>query len=287
MRNTHRAHKAQPSRLVQEVAAHWVVLRGRWPVLLALTLTIPAFYLELLDGAPTPLAAAAYALAALVVIANEWLGARRARRAPFSRQVSPWRLMVVVTLVVGLLLAAALPPSAGSPVALGVRGMTALLTLVYMIWSLQRLFERSSLPVLLLLALTIFALCGGGFWWLEPNAPTLADGLWLAFVTAATVGYGDIVPSTPAAKIFSVFVVLLGWGVLTMITAAISSIWVESSERRLERDILRDMHHEVGQLRKELVALREELRLARADAPRRGEPAPPTEESRSSFMAHL
>jgi voltage-gated potassium channel len=268
-----------------------MVLRGRWPVLLALTLTIPAFYLELLDGAPTPLAAAAYAVAAIVVAGNEWLGARRARRSSFGRAVSPWRLLVVVTLVVGLTLAAALPPSAGSPVALGVRGMTALLTLVYMIWSLQRLFERSSLPVLLLLALTIFALCGGGFWWLEPNAPTLADGLWLAFVTAATVGYGDIVPSTPAAKIFSVFVVLLGWGVLTMITAAISSIWVESSERRLERDILRDMHREVGQLRQELVALREELRVARGDA------APPArsgatsaqeeEEPRSSFMAHL
>lgn len=286
MRNAHRPHQPQPSRLVQEVAAHWVVLRGRWPVLLALTLTIPAFYLELLDGAPTPLATAAYALAALVVAANEWLGARRARRSTFNRPVSPWRLMVVVTLVVGLLLAAALPPSAGSPVALGVRGMTALLTLIYMIWSLQRLFERSSLPVLLLLALTIFALCGGGFWWLEPNAPTLADGLWLAFVTAATVGYGDIVPSTPAAKIFSVFVVLLGWGVLTMITAAISSIWVESSERRLERDILRDMHREVGQLRQELVALREELRVARGEAPRH-EPAALTEEPRSSFMAHL
>ncbi|HMW23116.1 MAG TPA: potassium channel family protein [Burkholderiaceae bacterium] len=285
MRNVHRPHQPQPSRLVQEVAAHWVVLRGRWPVLLALTLTIPAFYLELLDGAPTPLATAAYALAALVVAANEWLGARRARRSTFNRPVSPWRLMVVVTLVVGLLLAAALPPSAGSPVALGVRGMTALLTLIYMIWSLQRLFERSSLPVLLL-ALTIFALCGGGFWWLEPNAPTLADGLWLAFVTAATVGYGDIVPSTPAAKIFSVFVVLLGWGVLTMITAAISSIWVESSERRLERDILRDMHREVGQLRQELVALREELRVARGEAPRH-EPAALTEEPRSSFMAHL
>jgi voltage-gated potassium channel len=125
---------------------------------------------------------------------------------------------------------------------------------------MQRLFERGSLPVLMLLALTVLALCGGGFWWLEPNAPTLADGLWLAFVTAATVGYGDIVPSTPASKIFAVFVVLLGWGVLTMATAAISSMWVESSERRLERDILQDLHREVGYLRQELATLRAEVR---------------------------
>ena len=259
MTRTVSPHRPQSSRLMREVSQHWDVLRGRWPVLLALTATIPAFYVELLDGAPTPLAAAAYALAAMVVAGNEWLGARRARVAAHGRSISSWRLMIVVALVIGLLLAAALPPSAGSPVALTVRGATALLTLIYMVWSMQRLFERGSLPVLLLLALTVLALCGGGFWWLEPNAPTLADGLWLAFVTAATVGYGDIVPSTPAAKIFSVFVVLLGWGVLTLVTAAISSMWVESSERRLERDILQDLHREVGYLRQELATLRAEV----------------------------
>jgi voltage-gated potassium channel len=104
----------------------------------------------------------------------------------------------------------------------------------------------------------VLCFCGVGFWALEPRVRTLGDGLWLAFTTAATVGYGDIVPSTPAAKIFAVFVVLLGYAVLSLVTAAIAAMWVETSERRLEHDILRQVHAEVSALRAELAALRED-----------------------------
>jgi voltage-gated potassium channel len=106
-------------------------------------------------------------------------------------------------------------------------------------------------------ALGVLLLSGAGFWWLEPATPTLADGLWLAFTTAATVGYGDVVPTTLASKIFSVFVVLLGYGVLSVVTAAIASAWVESDERRMEREILHDLHREVAALRAEIAALRD------------------------------
>jgi voltage-gated potassium channel len=84
-----------------------------------------------------------------------------------------------------------------------------------------------------------------------------ASRLVLPFTTAATVGYGDLVPTTPASKIFAVFVVLLGYAVLSLVTAA---MWVEnrveSSERRMERDILRDLHAELAELRREIAELR-------------------------------
>jgi voltage-gated potassium channel Kch len=92
----------------------------------------------------------------------------------------------------------------------------------------------------------------------EPKAITLGDGLWLAFTTAATVGYGDIVPSTPASKIFSVFVVMLGYGVLSLVTAAIATRWIGTEERIIEREILRGMHHEMLALKQEIAALRQE-----------------------------
>ncbi len=106
------------------------------------------------------------------------------------------------------------------------------------------------------LCLMILALGGIGFWILEPRAQTLSDGLWLAFTTAATVGYGDIIPSTHASRGFAVVVVLLGLAVLSLVTASVAAMLVETEERQIERDLMR----EIAGLRSEVHALRDELR---------------------------
>jgi len=222
----------------------------------ALIATIPAFYLELLHEQPSMLARVIYAVAGLMLGLSEWLAHRHLgsshHRHPQRRRK---RSILLPLLLLGLLAAAALPPSSTSSWGLAARSATALLTLAYFVWSLQHWLARGSLPVLLSLALTVLVLCGVGFWWLEPRTPTLADGLWLAFTTAATVGYGDVVPTTPASKIFAVFVVLLGFGVLSLVTASIAAMWVESRERDIEREILQDLHRQVGLLREEVRAL--------------------------------
>ena len=160
----------------------------------------------------------------------------------------------------GLAVSVVLPESSQSTPALLVRLLVAGLTLVRMVWGLRHLVtRRGGLAYMLLLAASVLGLCGIGFWWLEPSATTLADGLWLAFTTAATVGYGDIVPSTPASKIFSVFVVMLGYGVVSLVTAAIATKWVETEERAIEREVLRDMHHQMDALRQEVAGLREQM----------------------------
>jgi voltage-gated potassium channel len=164
--------------------------------------------------------------------------------------------MTDLVLIAGLVAAALLPSSHDSVAALGLRLGVALITLLRMVWAMQHLITRGSVTYLLVVALMVLLACGLGFWWLEPTVHTLADGLWLAFTTAATVGYGDLVPTTAASKIFSVFVVLLGFGVLTLVTAAIATSWVETEERRIEREILRDMHREMAILRHELAELR-------------------------------
>jgi voltage-gated potassium channel len=140
--------------------------------------------------------------------------------------------------------------------------------------SLKRLDEteqpapwRGNLPPLLALGISVLALCGLGFWWLEPKVLTFGDGLWLAFTTAATVGYGDIVPSTPAAKIFAVFVVLLGFAVLSLVTASIAALWVQTEERRIEHELLHELHRELHAIRQDLNALRHAARTEPA-APR-------------------
>ncbi len=113
------------------------------------------------------------------------------------------------------------------------------------------------------LALTILGLGGLGFWWIDPGVESLSQGLWLAFTTAATVGYGDVVPSTPASRVFAVLVVLVGLAVLSLVTASVAAMFVESEERAIERELL----HELRQLQRELQGLREEVRLLKGLPP--------------------
>lgn len=245
--------------------------RWRWPSVLMLALTAPAFYVELLHSAPQWLATLAYLMAALTIatalLHTGWHSGRLAQHVAANP--------LDVALAGGLALAALLPPSSESIGALTWRLVVAFMTLVRMVWALQHLITRGGLLYMLLSATLTLGLCGVGFWWLEPRAETLGDGLWLAFTTAATVGYGDIVPSTPASKIFSVFVVMLGYGVLSLVTAAIATRWIETEERIIEREILRDVHRQMDALRSEIVALRQDLAAVRALAPLL--PLPPRE----------
>jgi voltage-gated potassium channel len=237
------------------VRATRVERRWRWPMLLALVATIPAFYVDLLPQMPSSVAIALYLVAAAVLSVS--LGHVASHTpAPLGHVRANTTDLL---LIAGLLMAAVLPTSEHSATALALRLGVAFLTLVRMVWTVQHLITRGGLSYLLLISVLVLGACGMGFWFLEPSTPDLPSGLWLAFTTAATVGYGDVVPTTAASKIFAVFVVLLGYGVLTLVTAAIAARWVETEERRLEHEILRDMRREMAILRQELASLREAL----------------------------
>jgi voltage-gated potassium channel len=113
------------------------------------------------------------------------------------------------------------------------------------------------------LCMLILGIGGLGFWALEPRAETYSDGLWLAFTTAATVGYGDIVPSTHASRFFAVVVVLMGLAVLSLVTASVAAMLVEVEERAVDSELLREIHA----LRLEVRHLRDEVHILRADGP--------------------
>jgi voltage-gated potassium channel len=119
----------------------------------------------------------------------------------------------------------------------------------------KRFINRRGLIYSLVLCILILGLGGIGFWILEPRAITFSDGLWLAFTTAATVGYGDIVPSTHASRIFAVFVVLFGLAVLSLVTASVAAMLVETEERQIERDLM----HELTELRIELDSIHKKV----------------------------
>ena len=116
----------------------------------------------------------------------------------------------------------------------------------------------------LVLCCLILLIGGVGFWMIDPGVHTLADGLWLAFTTAATVGYGDVVPSTHASRGFSVIVVLLGLAVLSLATASLAAIFVEKDVAEEEDQLAQDLLREINLLREDIRVLRNEVRHLRA-----------------------
>ncbi|MGS5085178.1 potassium channel family protein [Hydrogenophaga sp. A37] len=127
----------------------------------------------------------------------------------------------------------------------------------------RRHIMRRGLWYSLALCLVIMLFGGVGFWMLEPQVITLQDGLWLAFTTAATVGYGDMVPQTHAGRVFAALMVLLGLSVLSLVTASLAAIFVEqevedevqTEERKIEHELMR----EIRALREQVRALDQRL----------------------------
>jgi voltage-gated potassium channel len=247
-------------------------------MLIALIASIPAFYDSLM---PTPVtwAIGMYVLSGLVVLGSAWRERRHARRAVAHQRVTrswgmtPRQERLDWVLGIALLLTATLPESHDSPPALAWRVVLALFMLYRLVRISLPLLHQAGLARLLLMASAVLVLCGIGFYWLDPAIHSVPAGLWLAFSTAATVGYGDTVPSSTASRIFSVFVVLLGYGVLSLVTASIAAMFVGTQERQVEREILRDMHNQLRAVRQEIA----ELRAALEEARRANPPAPPTE----------
>ena len=68
--------------------------------------------------------------------------------------------------------------------------------------------------------------------------PNIWLGMWWALQTVTTVGYGDVTPTSTSGRVVAAFVMLEGLALLSILTAAITSIFVERAQR--ERVALQD-----------------------------------------------
>jgi voltage-gated potassium channel len=238
---------------------------------LALSLSIPAFYL-VMTGSTTVYRGAGRLLylAAGVLIALD-IGSRT-RQANSAR--SSWREARPDLIICCGALASAWPTDTSwSGLEWLVRSLFCALVFLRLSMLALTWIGRRHLITTLVVSAGLLAVAGAGFYWLEPRVPTYADGLWLAFTTGATVGYGDLVPSTPASRIFAVFVVLLGYAVFSVVTASIAALFIGEDERRFQKEL----HADIRALHEEVAALRRELRhrkFVTDDA----EPCPPQNE---------
>jgi voltage-gated potassium channel len=78
------------------------------------------------------------------------------------------------------------------------------------------------------------------------NIHSYPDALWWAIVTVTTVGYGDRYPTTEAARMVAVVLMLLGISLIGVLTATIASVFVKEHTDANKEEYQRG-HADLGQ----------------------------------------
>lgn len=112
----------------------------------------------------------------------------------------------------------------------------------------RALLTHQGLHYALLAAMLVVFACSGVVLYFERNAPgsnihNIGDALWWAIVTVTTVGYGDRYPVTAAGRGVAVVLMLVGIGLIGVLTATAASYFVQQQadedkvdlEKRLDR----------------------------------------------------
>jgi voltage-gated potassium channel len=133
---------------------------------------------------------------------------------------------------------------------------------------------RNAVYVMIVLTLGI-VLVGGVIVWVfdSRDFPDLGSALWYTLQTATTVGYGDKVPTTVLGRLVGAAVMIVAVALIAILTAAITSTFVEASQRRRragdearERDSIEGLRGQNDEILSRLAAIEAALK-ARDAAP--------------------
>jgi voltage-gated potassium channel len=95
--------------------------------------------------------------------------------------------------------------------------------------------QAENVPRLVLFVGAVLFAGGPAIYWIERGRNEqfggIGDGLWWSLVTLTTIGYGDKYPVTPAGRLLAAVIMLLGMGLVGLVTGKIAAALVE---RRLK-----------------------------------------------------
>jgi voltage-gated potassium channel len=113
--------------------------------------------------------------------------------------------------------------------AVAVRGLTAL----------KEILGRRGLLYIVAITTLLILVGGGCLSILEPETVKggYGDGIWWAVVTASTVGYGDIAPTTFWGRLIAVLLMLVGIGLMSTLAASITSHFVQQTASTEMKDV--------------------------------------------------
>lgn len=105
----------------------------------------------------------------------------------------------------------------------------------------RELLARNHLGTTLGVSLIIMTIAGMLIAGIDPAVESVWEGLWWAWVTITTVGYGDVVPVSGEGRVIGAILILIGVGLFAMLTASISVLFISRSDEEMEENLHQQM----------------------------------------------
>lgn len=120
-----------------------------------------------------------------------------------------------------------------------VRGLQLLIMMRLLLpwWdSCIQVLARNRLGTTLVVAIIITSLWGVLIYFVDPSVKSPWDGIWWAWETLTTVGYGDIIPSTLWSRLLGITLMLMGIVLVSLLTANFSAFLISKSSAKIEQE---------------------------------------------------
>lgn len=127
----------------------------------------------------------------------------------------------------------------------------------------RKLLAQHKLGLTLVVAFFTMLLSGIVMSRIDPSVGDIWDGMWWAWITMATVGYGDVVPHTGAGRLFASLVVLFGVVLISLLTANLAAFFIGGDVEKIEAEekesdrVLRDIAARLERVERLLEAQRD------------------------------
>ena len=129
--------------------------------------------------------------------------------------------------------------------------------------TIRSVLAENNLGQTLVVSLIVIVFAGYLMAGIDPNIKTPSDGIWWAWVTVTTVGYGDLVPVSPEGRMFGGLLILLGIGLFSMLTAAFSVFFISKNQDQQHWE--QERVEGIKALNERLLAIEKKLERANPD----------------------
>ncbi|MAT45733.1 MAG: hypothetical protein CL609_25660 [Anaerolineaceae bacterium] len=99
---------------------------------------------------------------------------------------------------------------------------------------LKLLWRKEEIRGLLLVALGTVLVGTWFYHQFEPTITTWVDAYYFTVITLTTIGYGDISPTIPLAKIFTTLYVFVGLGIIAGLIGLVGEAVIEDTNQRVK-----------------------------------------------------